>query len=85
MGKATAFHVCTLGDKRREKKRVASNKAATIHREGHGWVILFGSLSHNSQLDNFYTLEPPITDPPTSGQPLYNRHWLWHQMKLLQN
>ena len=32
-----------------------------------------------------YTVEPPITDPPTSGQPLYNGHWLWHQMKLLQN
>jgi len=34
------------------------------------------------------TVEPPwasITDPPTSRQPLYNRHWLWHQMKLLQN
>ena len=25
------------------------------------------------------TVEPPITDPPTSGQPLYNGHWLWHQ------
>jgi len=32
-----------------------------------------------------YTVEPPITDPPTSGQPLYNRHWLWHQAKLLQS
>ena len=21
-----------------------------------------------------YTVEPPITDPPTSGQPLYNGH-----------
>ena len=31
------------------------------------------------------TVEPPITDPPTSGQPLYNGHWLWHQLKLLQN
>jgi len=31
------------------------------------------------------TVEPPITDPPTSGQPLYNGHWLWHQMKLIQN
>ena len=30
-----------------------------------------------------YTVEPPITDPPTSGQPLYNGHWLWHQLKLL--
>ena len=26
-----------------------------------------------------YTVEPPITDPPTSRQPLYNGHWLWHQ------
>jgi len=32
-----------------------------------------------------YTVEPPITDPPTSGQPLYNGHGLWHQLKLLQN
>ena len=32
-----------------------------------------------------YTVEPPITDPPTSGQPLYNGHWLWHQLKLLQS
>jgi len=31
------------------------------------------------------TVEPPITDPPISGQPLYNGHWLWHQMKSLQN
>jgi len=30
-------------------------------------------------------MEPPITDTPTSRQPLYNGHWLWHQMKLLQN
>jgi len=22
-------------------------------------------------------VEPPV--PPTSGQPLYNGHWLWHQ------
>ena len=29
------------------------------------------------------TVEPPITGPPTSGQPLYNGHWLWHQLKLL--
>ena len=29
-----------------------------------------------------YTVEHPITDPPTSGQPLYNGHWLWHQLKL---
>jgi len=34
---------------------------------------------------NLCTVEPPITDPPTSGQPLYNRHWLWNQLKLLQN
>jgi len=27
----------------------------------------------------------PITDPPTSRQPLYNGLWLWHQLKLLQN
>jgi len=32
-----------------------------------------------------YTVEPPITDPPTSRQPLYNRHRLWHQLKLLEN
>jgi len=32
-----------------------------------------------------YAVEPPITDPPTSGQPLYNAHWLWHQLKLLQS
>ena len=31
------------------------------------------------------TVKPPIMDPPTSGQPLYNGHWLWHQLKLLQN
>ena len=31
------------------------------------------------------TVEPPITDPPMSGQPLYNGHWLWHQLKLLFN
>jgi len=24
-----------------------------------------------------YTVEPPITDPPTSGQPQYNGHWPW--------
>jgi len=24
------------------------------------------------------------TDPPMSRQPLYNRHWLWHQLKLLK-
>ena len=32
---------------------------------------------------NTGTVEPPTTDPPTSGQPLYNGHWLWHRMKLL--
>jgi len=31
------------------------------------------------------TVEPPIMDPPTSGQPLYKGHWVWHQLKLLQN
>jgi len=31
------------------------------------------------------TVKPPIMDPPTSGQPLYNGHWLWHQLKLLRN
>jgi len=30
-----------------------------------------------------YTVEPPITDPPTSGQPLYKGHQLWHQLELL--
>jgi len=29
------------------------------------------------------TMELPITDPPKSGQPLYNGHWLWQQLKLL--
>jgi len=29
------------------------------------------------------TVEPPITDPPMSGQPLYNGHGLWYQLKLL--
>jgi len=33
----------------------------------------------------YITVEPPIMDPPMSRQPLYNGHWLWHQMKLLQN
>ena len=28
------------------------------------------------------TVEPPITDPPTSRQPLYNGHWLWHQIEI---
>jgi len=31
-------------------------------------------------------LTPPksaTADPPTSGPPLYNGHWLWHQLKLL--
>ena len=31
------------------------------------------------------TVEPPITDPPMSGQPLYNGHWLWHQRMLLDS
>jgi len=35
--------------------------------------------------DFSYTVEPLITDPPTSGQPLYDGHWLWHRLKLLQN
>ena len=31
------------------------------------------------------TVEPPITDPPTSGPPLYNGHWLWHGLKIQYN
>ena len=42
-------------------------------------------LSNFIKLIQCYTVESPITDPPTSGQPLYNGHWQWHQMKLLQN
>ena len=34
---------------------------------------------------NTCTVEPPITDPPTGGQPLYNGHWLWHGLKILYN
>ena len=29
------------------------------------------------------TVEPPIMDPPTRGQPLYKGHRLWHQLTLL--
>ena len=29
------------------------------------------------------TVEPPIMDPPTRGQPLYEGHWLWHRLTLL--
>jgi len=49
-------------------------------------------LLHSAWISNtknwtgvLHTVEPLITDPPTSGQSLYNKHWLWHQMKLLQN
>jgi len=42
-------------------------------------------LDYLATLTNVTTVEPPITDPPTSGQPLYNGHWPWHQLKLLQN
>ena len=28
------------------------------------------------------TVEPPTTDPPMSGQPLYDGHWLWHQIEI---
>jgi len=42
-------------------------------------------LIFGEQKNRIITVEPPITDPPTSGQPLYNGHWLWHQLKLLQN
>jgi len=45
------------------------------------FALLFVCMQDNCP----FTVEPPITDPPTSGQPLYNGHWLWHQMKLLQN
>ena len=30
----------------------------------------------------WYTVELPITDPPRSGQPLYNRQTLWHRLNL---
>ena len=43
------------------------------------------TLHVNTVLSSYSGTGPPITDPPTSRQPLYNGPWLWHQMKLLQN
>ena len=49
--------------------------------------LLFGTTSYDIvftlvSLVFPYTVEPPKTDPPTSGPPLYNGHWLWHGLKL---
>ena len=44
--------------------------------------LVFTGLQDSPKL--WCTVEPPIvTDPPTSGQPLYNGHWLCHQLTLL--
>jgi len=52
----------------------------------HGYILSMIMVTFSVSFNDIvYTVEPPITDSPTSGQPLYNGHWLWHQMKLLQN
>jgi len=48
-------------------------------------VVCYNNSMRIIILSGASTVEPPITDPPTSGQPLYNGHWLWHQLKLLQS
>ena len=40
-------------------------------------------MSDDNEESGVTTVEPPITHPLMSGQPLYNGHWLWHQLKLL--
>jgi len=58
-----------------------------MHKQNpHSFTLMWGLLRFGPIIfSNKNTVEPPITDPPTSGQPLYSGHWLWHQMKLLQN
>ena len=62
-----------------------SNHIATGYKCRYPILVKYNQQLYKITTHCHNTVEPPITDPPTSGQPLYNGHWLWHGLTIQYN
>ena len=60
---------------------LAAEKDVVYCVQSHVLCVVDGKVREGRTM--YITVEPPIMDPPTRGQPLYKGHGLWHQLKLL--